>query len=81
MVYTLANLTNLAIFTQITSCVTRVDLTILTNFSQIRQNKLAIFMESSMLFLRSKSVLSKQNTSLKSGARERNGKQFIFRSF
>ena len=36
-----------------------------------------IFMESSMLFLRSKSVLSKQNASLKSGARERNGQRLF----
>ena len=45
----LANLTNLAIFMQIPSRVTRVELTILTNFSQIRQEKLTIFVQITFL--------------------------------
>ena len=71
----LANLMNLAIYMQITSGVTRVELSILTNCSQIGQNKFTNFMESSIFFPRSKSLLSKQNTSLKSGT-PRSGTDF-----
>jgi len=45
LINVLANLTNLAIFMQITSGVTRVELPIFTNFAQIRQKELTIFMK------------------------------------